>query len=114
MEDIAEELPRFDLLITDYSSIYIDYLLLDRPVIFLPYDEKEYLARRGMNFEYRDVTPGPKPDTMESFMEAIADAFTNDSYRDERKRVNGMLNEIMTPCSEMICEKVRKEEWNSL
>ena len=47
-------------------------------------------------------------------MEAIADAFTNDSYRDERKRVNGMLNEIMTPCSEMICEKVRKEEWNSL
>ena len=114
LEDIAEELPRFDLLITDYSSIYIDYLLLDRPVIFLPYDEKEYLARRGMNFEYRDVTPGPKPDTMESFMEAIADAFTKDSYRDERKRVNGMLNEIMTPCSEMICEKVRKEEWNSL
>ena len=42
----------FDILITDYSSIYIDYLLLDRPLIFLPYDKEQYLKGRGMNFEY--------------------------------------------------------------
>lgn len=114
LEDIAEELPRFDLLITDYSSIYIDYLLLNRPVIFLPYDKNEYLARRGMNFEYESVTPGPKPDTMKLFMEAIMDGLTEDSYQAERTRVNRMLNEVMVPCAKTICESVLKEDWKSL
>lgn len=36
--DIMEILSGFDGVITDYSSIYIDYLLLERPVVFLPYD----------------------------------------------------------------------------
>ena len=36
--DIMEILNIFDLLITDYSSIYIDYLITEKPVIFLPYD----------------------------------------------------------------------------
>ncbi len=35
VEDIMEVLAMFDLLITDYSSIYIDYLLLERPMLFL-------------------------------------------------------------------------------
>ena len=70
-EDIACVLNIFDLLVTDYSSIYIDYLLLDRPEIFLPYDKEAYLADRGMNFEYEKVTPGPKPTTMKEFEEEI-------------------------------------------
>ena len=35
-EDVMELLKYVDVLITDYSSIYIDFLLLDRPIIFLP------------------------------------------------------------------------------
>lgn len=42
-EDIMDIADIFDILITDYSSIYIDYLLLDRPLIFLPYDKEQYL-----------------------------------------------------------------------
>lgn len=114
LEDIAEELPRFDLLITDYSSIYIDYLLLDRPIIFLPYDERKYLERRGMNFDYQEVTPGAKPDTMKAFMNAIIDAFSEDSYQAERDRVNHMLNEVTVPCAKAICESILKEDLSSI
>jgi CDP-glycerol glycerophosphotransferase (TagB/SpsB family) len=48
-------------LISDYSSIFFDYLLLDRPVVFYPYDLEAYRARsRGLYDDYHQVTPGPK------------------------------------------------------
>ncbi|SHM79914.1 CDP-glycerol glycerophosphotransferase, TagB/SpsB family [Anaerosporobacter mobilis DSM 15930] len=54
-------LPYADVLITDYSSIYFDYLLLNRPLIFFNYDMKEYLSNsREMYFNYNEVTPGKK------------------------------------------------------
>ena len=71
-EDITGLLGIFDLLVTDYSSIYIDYLLTGKPMIFLPYDKEEYLDERGMNFTYEKVTPGPKPETQAEFTKALA------------------------------------------
>ena len=42
--DIQELLMDTDILVTDYSSTYIDYLLLDRPVVFYNFDYQDYLA----------------------------------------------------------------------
>ena len=48
-------------LISDYSSIFFDYLLLDRPVVFYPYDLEAYRTRsRGLYDDYDAVTPGAK------------------------------------------------------
>ena len=105
-EDVTGMLDIFDCLITDYSSIYIDYLLTGNPVIFLPYDREEYLAGRGMNFDYDEVTPGPKPQTMDNFLRCLS--AEQDSWEEERKRVNGLFNEIRKPCSESICRKILK------
>ncbi|HJB17087.1 MAG TPA: CDP-glycerol glycerophosphotransferase family protein [Candidatus Blautia excrementipullorum] len=105
-EDVTGMLDIFDCLITDYSSIYIDYLLTGNPVIFLPYDREEYLAGRGMNFDYDEVTPGPKPETMDNFLRCLS--AEQDSWEEERKRVNGLFNEIRKPCSESICRKILK------
>lgn len=44
-EDIQELLVEADLLVTDYSSVFIDYLLRERPIIFYFYDLPEYLER---------------------------------------------------------------------
>lgn len=58
--DLYEVLGATDLLITDYSSIYFDYLLLDKPVIFTPTDLEEYKQDRGLLLTpYEDWTPGP-------------------------------------------------------
>ena len=105
-EDVTGILNIFDCLITDYSSIYIDYLLTDKPMIFLPYDRQQYLDGRGMNFDYDDVTPGPKPETFNDFLDALSTK--EDFWKSERTRVNRLFNEIQHPCAADICNKVLK------
>lgn len=39
-----------DVLITDYTSAYFDFLLLDKPVVFNFYDFEEYSETRGFSF----------------------------------------------------------------
>ena len=58
----------FDSLITDYSSIYLDYMLLERPIIFLPYDLQEYESSVGFTMDYMENTPGPKPVNFHNFL----------------------------------------------
>lgn len=54
-------LARTDLLITDYSSIYLDFLILNRPIVFYPYDSEAYIGNeRELLLDYNTITPGPK------------------------------------------------------
>lgn len=48
-----------DVLITDYSSICMDFVLLDKPCIFFSPDLEEYAARRPFYYEYTSYVPGP-------------------------------------------------------
>lgn len=55
--DVQELLKYTNYLIVDYSSISIDFYLTDRPVIYYPYDEKQYyLKDRDMYFKYKDIS----------------------------------------------------------
>lgn len=47
-----------DMLISDYSSIYFDYSILDRPMLCYAYDYEEYVEKRGLYFDIRDVLLG--------------------------------------------------------
>jgi len=47
-----------DVLITDYSSCFYDYLLLGRPVLFYIYDEMSYSATRGVHRPVSKIAPG--------------------------------------------------------
>ena len=59
--DVYDILPEVDILLTDYSSVYFDFLLLDKKMIFLPTDLNEYEANRGFQLEPYDFwTPGEK------------------------------------------------------
>ena len=49
-----------DILITDYSSIMIEFAILDKPVIFFAYDLDNYLNNeRGFYLDYEHDLPGP-------------------------------------------------------
>lgn len=110
VDDVTGILDIFDMLITDYSSIYIDYLLTEKPMVFLPYDKEAYLAGRGMNFSYDDVTPGPKPVTMQKFLNEMEHMLSGiDEYQERRKECNTFFNEIKEPCSRKICEAIIRE-----
>lgn len=58
-DDIFELLAVSDILITDYSSIPFEYSILGRPMIFYPYDLDDYVATRGIWFDYETFVPGP-------------------------------------------------------
>lgn len=92
-DEIMDYLNKFDLLITDYSSIYFDYLLLDRPMIFLPYDYNQYTEEIGMTVSYEEFTPGYKSFSMKEFFQHIISSFSdNDVYKSERERINALVN----------------------
>ena len=58
--DTQELLLASDLLITDYSSIYYDFYLMNRPVIHFTYDfEKAYTKDFGFDFDIREYGGGP-------------------------------------------------------
>lgn len=60
-DDIYNIINDFDILITDYSSVYIDFLLSEKPIIFFPFDYEDYVkSDRELYYKYDDVTPGPK------------------------------------------------------
>lgn len=81
-----EILPFFDALITDYSSIYIDYLPVDKPILFVKDNHEEFLAERGLAFEYEEYFPGRKIETFEAFLRHLSDCVDDgtDRYREDR------------------------------
>lgn len=49
-----------DILITDYSSIMIEFAMLDKPVVFFTYDFDSYMSNeRGFYFDFKSTVPGP-------------------------------------------------------
>ena len=66
-----EALCAADVLITDYSSIMFEYLLLERPVISYVYDIDEYDRDRGMYYPYEELSPGPCVRTQEELLAAL-------------------------------------------
>lgn len=57
--EINSLLAAADVLITDYSSIPFEFSILNKPMIFFPYDLKEYEESRGIWFNYETYMPGP-------------------------------------------------------
>ena len=84
--DINYLLPHTDLLITDYSSVYFDYLLLNRPIIFAPFDMESYQAiDREFYEDYHLATPGPKCRNWDEVIETIDNILRgNDPYAQSR------------------------------
>lgn len=78
---IHEILNAADLLISDYSSIYVEYLLLDKPVLFLHRDIDEYLDKRGIILNNSELWfPGPKPNTLNEFINATQKLLNQKKY----------------------------------
>jgi CDP-glycerol glycerophosphotransferase (TagB/SpsB family) len=86
--DVNDLLPDIDVLVTDYSSIFFDFLLLDRPIIFSCADRTEYERDRGFMIDYDSNTPGEKVRTGPEFLIALDDVLSGrDRHRDFRAEV---------------------------
>ncbi|THF80792.1 CDP-glycerol glycerophosphotransferase family protein [Cohnella fermenti] len=91
--DLYELINGVDLLLTDYSSVFFDYLLLNRPIVFVTNDLTEYQADRGFLLSpYDSWTPGPKVNS-QSFLEMeIINSLDRDPYESERAALLPMIH----------------------
>lgn len=60
-----------DILVTDYSSCYYDYILLNKPVVFYLYDEAQYAVSRGVGESISDKLPGKTVRTMDELINTL-------------------------------------------
>lgn len=82
-----------DALITDYSSVFYDYLLLNRPIGFTEDDVEQYRDSRGFAVDPELFRPGMRirtTDDLYKFLESVSDG--HDNYRKERENINNLSN----------------------
>lgn len=81
----------FDAMITDYSSISFDFLILDRPIAYTLDDLEDY--KLGLIDNAYDFMPGPHLYNVDDFCNFITDVSNGeDKYSNFRKEVNEKVN----------------------
>lgn len=94
VNDIYPLLSISSLLITDYSSIYFDYLLIDKPIIFFVYDKQVYVEQHGdFMLDFDKFTPGMKPTDMPSLLNSILISLRSDEHQHQRQLLVQQLYE---------------------
>lgn len=66
-----------DILISDYSSVFFDFIVTERPIIHYLYDVEEYTRDRGLNLR-EDELPGSVAKTSEQLIAAVANSLQHD------------------------------------
>jgi CDP-glycerol glycerophosphotransferase (TagB/SpsB family)/glycosyltransferase involved in cell wall biosynthesis len=80
--DISHLYLAADALVTDYSSVFFDFSLTDKPMAFLAPDLPFYRdENRGFYFDYHRTVPGPVCDSTDDVIDALA---ATDTYADVR------------------------------
>ena len=71
-DDIAELYLISDVLITDYSSVFFDYAILKRPILYFVYDYEKYgSVLRGFYLDMEKDLPGPLLKTNDDVLAAL-------------------------------------------
>ncbi len=91
-----------DILISDYSSILYDYMLMERPIISYIYDLDEYISDRGIMDPYEELVPGPYTFNTEELVEALE---TVDEWFDI-ERMRAYRKEFMGACDGHSTERI--------
>ncbi|MDJ0356572.1 CDP-glycerol glycerophosphotransferase family protein [Paenarthrobacter sp. PH39-S1] len=83
--DTNDLLSIVDVLITDYSSIFFDFMATGKPIVYFAYDLAEYSADRGLYFDL-ETMPGRVALETESLKEEVVRAMARDREPDQKYR----------------------------
>ena len=81
-----------DILISDYSSIFFDYSIMDKCMLHFTYDYDKYSSKRGMYFDIRDYINGA------SFEDDLIHILSNLNEDLEIKRTQAFRNKYVNFC----------------
>ena len=92
-------------MITDYGSIFADYLIFDKPIIFTKFDHKKYIDEIGLKIDF-DSLPGPKADNWDGIMFNVKELlYENDKFSQSRENWKNSIYEFS---DEKNCERIVK------
>lgn len=103
--ETEEMLVAADLLVTDYSSVLFDALLLGKPIVRFAPDLAEYARTRGFYVDYCAL-PGPLATNARELCQAVAQALAKengDAWADARERAVG---EYLRACDGHATERI--------
>jgi CDP-glycerol glycerophosphotransferase (TagB/SpsB family) len=94
--ELYELLRDIDVLLTDYSSVFTDFLLTNKPIGFVLDDIKDYKENRGFIIENPlDLMPGEKIYSLKELENFIKELIEErDNYEAERKKINELVNQF--------------------
>ncbi|RJP59535.1 MAG: hypothetical protein C4541_05790 [Candidatus Auribacter fodinae] len=82
-DDVFPLLPSMDFFLTDYASMFLDFLLLGKPVLFTPFEKS-----LSFFYEYDDVAPGKKIAAWQDLVPTLKAVVSNpQEYEAQRERV---------------------------
>lgn len=87
--EIAPVIRQSDMLITDYSSVYIDALFVNKPVFSFAYDLEKYKQEQdGLLYDFDIVFPGPVTTDFRSLLNALKEEISSPTQvKTERYRL---------------------------
>ena len=95
-QDINNLLPKTDILISDYSSVSLDYLLLEKPILFFTPDLEIYNEKRGLYFDIEDISNGLQCSTWKELYNALecclSERDNGRPYIDNVKKLKNILH----------------------
>lgn len=94
-----------DIVISDYSSLIFEYALLERPMIFYPYDLEEYEKGRAFYYDYKGFVPGPIARTTEEIIYEIKKA----AKHFDKQRITEFRQKFMSACDGKSTERIFEE-----
>lgn len=98
-----------DMLITDYSSVFFDYAILKRPIIFYMYDLKAYQEDiRGFYIDLKEL-PGNIVENESDLVKEINNLKNNFSYDERYQKFHDKFNSLEDgKATKRVLEKIMK------
>ncbi|MDX4067255.1 CDP-glycerol glycerophosphotransferase family protein [Aliarcobacter skirrowii] len=105
--DIYPLLKYIDILVSDYSSIVYDFLLLNKPIIFYNYDIDEYKKNVSLLFDYDEFSPGIKVKNQDELENSFS---KKDEYREKREEIKNLFFDkiAQNESSKNIIDKIKE------
>ncbi len=106
--DLYEIIGATDFLITDFSSIYFDYLLLNKPIIFIDNLLEQYINKRGLLWSpYQEIVPGELVDNQRKLLDSLA-KIDEDEFKEYRQFWKKITLERNNNCCQAVYELTKR------
>ena len=103
--NLYELLKYTDLMISDFSSVTLDYLIANKPIIYLDNLTNEYSKNRGLILpdNYRIFMPGHKVKTYLDLEDKLLKSLFKDDMKDLREKAIPLIHKYR---DDKACERI--------